>query len=395
MDIKELVILAIETLKGNITRTILTMLGIIIGIASVIIIISLAQGATESIVGEISSFGANIVTVMPGRGRRGPGGGGGTVETLTRDDGQALRAVNNVVAVSATANINKQFTNLGITENISITGVEYDYGEIQSLEFTQGTYFDPGHIDTLSKVLLLGDENVEELYGENTEVVGETIKVDGKNFRIIGVVKDFDGALMPISTVMKLLTSQNFVNTIEVGIATGIEDTTTIEEQITNVLLIRHDIIDPNLADFSIRSASEILDTVSTVTSTLTIMLASIAAISLLVGGIGIMNIMLVTVTERTKEIGLLKAIGAKRKNILTQFLIESVVMTLFGGAIGLLIGIGISYIAASVIGIPFVVSTSSVLLAVGVSCGVGIVFGWYPARRAAGLQPVDALRYE
>jgi len=200
--------------------------------------------------------------------------------------------------------------------------------------------------------------------------------------------------LAPISTVQKVILSQNYYNSIEVLVSDS-DSVTQVEEAVTNTLLLRHEIKNSNDADFSIRSAQEMIDSISSVTGTLSAMLSGIAAISLVVGGIGIMNIMLVTVTERTREIGLLKAIGAKQKDILWQFLIEAVVVTLMGGLIGLLLGIIITFIATKFLSIPFVVSIASILLAIGVSTAVGIVFGYYPAKKAAKLQPIDALRYE
>ncbi len=242
----------------------------------------------------------------------------------------------------------------------------------------------------------MGDTVVEDLFGEEAEfyAVGETVRIDGKTFKIMGVISDSGEVLVPISTAENVLFGQDYLNSLSVQIENG-DLMSQTEEEIESLLLKRHDIEDVNEADFSLRSSEAMLETVNEMTGTLVTMLSGIAAISLLVGGIGIMNIMLVTVTERTKEIGLLKAIGAKRQDILTQFLIEAVVLTLVGGIIGLVLGMGLAYLGSMLMGVPFVVSASSVFLAVGVSMGVGVLFGWYPANKASRLSPIDALRYE
>ncbi|MBU1033664.1 ABC transporter permease [Patescibacteria group bacterium] len=395
MEFFELFILAINALRTNIVRTILTMLGVIIGIASVIIIMSLGNGATQSIVGEISSFGANILTIQAGRNTRGPGGGGGsTVDTLIEDDVEALALLPNVNSAAGLISTNKQITYDGNVFQTSITGVEETYMDIHELNLSQGSFISSSQVATRSKVVVLGDGLVEDIFGEDAQVVGESIRIDGKSFRIIGVITDSSSALAPISTVQKVILSQNYYNSIEVLVSDS-DSVTQVEEAVTNTLLLRHEIKNSSDADFSIRSAQEMIDSISSVTGTLSAMLSGIAAISLVVGGIGIMNIMLVTVTERTREIGLLKAIGAKQKDILWQFLIEAVVVTLMGGLVGLLLGIIITFIATKFLSIPFVVSIASILLAIGVSTAVGIVFGYYPAKKAAKLQPIDALRYE
>jgi len=397
MDFKELILLALETLKNNLIRTLLTMLGIIIGIASVITIISLGKGSTASIVEDISSFGADVITVLPGKSQRRPGPGMMSnikVTTLTSEDGEAIAKLSNVEAVSSEVSQSKQITADTEDTTAPIKGVEASYANIKSLEISSGLFLDKSYIDSLSRVVILGDEVVEELFGEGADVVGKTVKIDSRTFRIIGMVADDSNAYVPLSTAQKIMFGQDNVNSISVAV-TDSELVEQVETDIENLLLIRHDIANPEDADFNLLSSQNIISTVSSITNTLTSMVSGIAAISLLVGGIGIMNIMLVTVTERTKEIGLLKAIGAKKNDILTQFLIEAVVLTVFGGLVGMSMGIGITYVASSMLNIPFVISISSVILAIGVSAGVGILFGWYPAGKAAKLKPIDALRYE
>jgi putative ABC transport system permease protein len=396
MDYKELVLLAVETLKSNVARTLLTTLGIVIGIASVIIVISLGQGTTASVVENISSFGVNVITVSPGRTQRRPGQGGSssTVTTLVYEDAQTIADLAYVEAVSAVVRQTKQLVADGEDTNATINGVEASYEGIQSLTMLDGFFLDESDVNSHSKVVILGDSVVEELFGEGAQVVGQTLRIDGKTFRIKGVVIDSEDVFIPLTTAQKILFGQDYLNSISVA-AIDSELVESLMVDIGNTLLLEHDIDEPDEADFSLRSAQEMIATVSSITGSMTAMLSGIAAISLVVGGIGIMNIMLVTVTERTKEIGLLKAIGAKKEDILVQFLIESVVMTMLGGLVGMILGIGVAYILADMINVPFVVSMSSVLMAVGVSAAVGIIFGWYPANKAAKLHPVDALRYE
>lgn len=394
MDFKELFLLALEALQRNLARTLLTMLGIIIGIGSVITVISLGEGTTASIVDQISSFGANVITVQPGRNQRGPGGASTTVTTLSENDVEVIGKLDKVIGVSGIINKNKTISADGENVATTIKGVEENYSEIQSLTLSQGLFFDEGQARSASRVVALGDELVEELFGEGAEVVGETVRIEAKTFRIVGVIDESSEALIPLRTAQKILFGQDHLDSISVAAESG-DEVESLMEEIKSSLMLEHDIETAEEVDFSLRSAQEMISTISQVTGTLTAMLSGIAAISLLVGGIGIMNIMLVTVTERTKEIGLLKAIGAKSKDILTQFLIEAVVLTLFGGLIGMLLGIGITYAVSTVIKVPFVISFNSILLAIGVSGGVGILFGWYPAKRAAELHPIDALRYE
>lgn len=397
MDILELITLSVSILRQNILRTLLTMLGIIIGIASVIIIMSLGQGTTASIINQISSFGANNLTISPGSQQMGPVRGGGNVTTLTREDAEAIKdQVKNVAAVSSSVSMNYQLIAKGENTNAQITGVEAQYLITNNLEISVGSFLQEDEVSGSSRVVVLGDEKVEELFGEDTNefIIGDTVRIDLRPFRIVGVVSESSSVYVPITTAMNILVGQNHVDSVTVMISEA-ELVNAAESEIESLLLNRHDILDVDLADFNIRSSQEMISTINSITGTLITMLSAIAGISLLVGGIGIMNIMLVTVTERTKEIGLLKSIGAKNKDILLQFLIESVVLTLAGGIVGTTLGVLITYVASNVLGIPFIVRANSILLAVSVSAGVGIVFGYYPARRGAKLNPIDAIRYE
>lgn len=396
MDFKELFILAIDALKSNIVRTLLTMLGIIIGIASVITIISLGSGSTASIVDEISSFGATIVTVSPGSNQRGPGQSSGSVDTLVEADAQALLEVEDVVRVSGVVSKNFSLTANGEITSASVKGVSEEYAQMYSLTVSYGSFLDESDILGVTRDVVIGDEVIEELFGEDAEelVIGEVVRIDARIFHIIGIIEDSSEVMIPLTTAQKVMSGQNYLNSIAVEVVDS-DSVETATTAIEDRMMLEHEIELEADADFSVRSSQAMTESISSVTGTLTTVISGIAAISLLVGGIGIMNIMLVTVTERTKEIGLLKAIGAKKQDILTQFLIESVVLTLFGGAIGMSLGILFAYVGSSLLSIPFIVSPTSVLLAMGVSTVIGIVFGWYPANQAAKLNPIDALRYE
>jgi putative ABC transport system permease protein len=392
MKIEELFLLAITALKGNVIRTLLTMLGIVIGIASVILIISLGQGSTKSIVDQISAFGANLLTISPGKARGFGSSSGAT--TLILGDGEAILKLSNIEAVSGVVSGNKTISYDGNNVGTNITGVEASYEIVHSIELLNGSFITDSNINTMSKVTVMGTEISDELFGEEFDAVGQTVRIDGKTFRIIGSIDSSSNVLVPLSTASKILFGRDDLNSISVKV----EDNSIIgqtEEEVETLLLTRHKITNPDNADFNIRNFQDMIDSISNVTGTMTTLLSGIAAISLVVGGIGIMNIMLVTVTERTKEIGLLKAIGAKKKDILTQFLIESLVLTLVGGLIGIVLGLAIAYFAANAMSIPFVISLSGILLAVGVSSAIGIGFGYYPAKKASDLQPIDALRYE
>ncbi len=396
-----------SALVSNTVRTGLTMLGIVIGIASVIALVSIGQGAQNSIQSSIQSLGSNLVTVSPGVSG-GPGtqvsGGRGSAKTLTQDDADAIiDHIENVSAVSPELSSRYQVTAKGTNTNTSVVGVTSAYPEVRNLSISEGVFVTDQNVKSSSKVAVLGPSVRDDLFGEDADAIGQTIRISGQQFKIIGITEEKGGSgftnqddmiFIPLSTAQKFLAGDDYVTSVAVQ-ATDEESMTQVEEDIAALLLDRHDIEDAASADFSIQNQNDIVATASSITGTFTVLLGAVAGISLLVGGIGIMNMMLTTVTERTREIGLRKAIGAKERDISRQFLVEAVAITLTGGLIGVVLGSVIS-IAVDALGLVSTsISAGSVLLAFGVSTAIGIIFGYYPATRAARLNPIDALRYE
>lgn len=399
MNIFGLFNLSITALKSNIMRTLLTMLGIVIGISSVIIIISIGQGASQSITDQVSSFGSNWMEVSPvrvnARQMQGP-----PVSNLTLQDVEAIQSskISNLDQVSGYITKSLMVTAEDQEDYYTVLGVSRSMFDVMNFEVDRGELFADDDEAVLGKVAVLGPDVSNDLFGEGTDPIGKSIKVDSKIFRVVGIIKEKSNynssVFIPLRTGMKLVFGDSKVMAIFVTV----KDTKLMEtsmNDVGNLLLARHKIDNPKDADFSIQNAEDALSILNTITGLLTGMLAGIAGISLVVGGIGIMNIMLVTVTERTREVGLLKAIGAKKRDILRQFLIESVLLTVLGGIIGIIIGGLLSYWASHLLNIPFILTPYSIVLAVGVSSLVGIIFGLYPANRAAKLNPIDALRYE
>lgn len=403
MNYTELIISAISALKANLLRTLLTMLGIVIGIASVILIIALGEGATKVVTREIEAFGTNMIMVFPGKFED---GSYATTTTLTIDDAQALkdRAEElNLTTVSPLLSQTSIVSANGEDVSTTIMGVGPEYADMRNTVIEMGEFIQQDDISGYSRVAVLGPDIVTDLFGEGADVLGETIKIGNRSFRIVGIAEPQESidrpppnelVYIPYSTMMKVILGQNHLQGILLEAREADQVDSTIDE-VKIYIRDRHDIDDEANDDFSIQSSKDFLNTLSSITGLLTGLLAGIAAISLLVGGIGIMNIMLVTVTERTKEIGLLKAIGAKNRDILTQFLIEAVVLTLVGGIIGMSLGIFFAFVITTIAKIPFILSPLAILMAVGVSTIVGVGFGFYPAYKASKLSPIDALRYE
>ena len=396
-----------SALSANKARSGLTMLGIIIGIASVIAMTAIGAGAQSSVASSIQAIGSNLIIVTPGA-QKGPGtqvsAGRGTAQSLTLADSNAIMSdVANVRDVAPEVDGRYQVTALGTNTNTTVTGVTSSYPDVRNVQIDEGTFISDQDVADMTKVAVLGPTTRDDLFGVGAEAVGQTIRIKSQDFTVIGVTVAKGGTgfpnpddmlFVPISTAQHYLSGNQYVSTISVS-ATTAAATTQVQNDITTTLLAQHNIADPSEADFSTLNQATILATASSVTNTFTILLAAVAGISLVVGGIGILNMMLTTVTERTREIGLRKAIGAKKSDINKQFLIEAVMLTFIGGTIGVILGclvaFGVTYFGI----LQTTVSLSSILLAFGVSAAIGIIFGYYPARRASQLSPIDALRYE
>lgn len=394
-------------LVANKARSGLTILGIVIGIGSVIAMVSIGQGAQSSIESSIQSIGSNLVMIMPGM-QRGAGmqvsSGRGSAQTLTQEDADAIgQEIALAKAVAPELSGRYQITAKGKNTNTSVLGTTAAYPAVRNVEIADGSFISDQNVRSLSRVAVLGPTAKEDLFGADSSPIGQSIRIKKVDFKIIGITKAKGGSgfsnqddmiFIPISTAQQFLAGSNRVSTISVQAADQ-NSMTELQNQITALLMERHNISDPLLADFSIMNQADIVASASSITNTLTLLLGSIAGISLIVGGIGIMNMMLTTVTERTREIGLRKAIGAKKRDISMQFLAESVMLTFLGGLAGVILGWLLALGVSQFGGISTKVSLMAVLLAFGVSAAIGIIFGYYPARRAAGLNPIDALRYE
>ncbi len=407
MTIKDTLQETFSAITVNKARSGLTILGIVIGIGSVIAMISIGQGAQGSINASIQSIGSNLVLVMPSF-QRGVGtqvsAGRGSAQTLIQADADAIKnEITLAKAVAPEISSRYQIVAKGTNTNTQVVGTVASYPEVRNVQIDTGAFISDQNIQSLSKVAVLGPTTANDLFGSSTEPIGQTIRINKIDFRVIGVTKSKGGTgfgnqddviFVPLSTAQRFLAGDTYVTTISVE-ADNQSDMATIQQQITQLLLERHNISNAQLADFQVLNQSDIVSAASSVTNTFTILLASIAGISLIVGGIGIMNMMLTTVTERTREIGLRKAIGAKKKDISLQFLSESVMLTFFGGIMGIIFGWLLAFGVTYFTGIATSISFFSIVLAFGVSAAIGIIFGYYPARRAAGLNPIEALRYE
>ncbi|PIZ70410.1 MAG: multidrug ABC transporter substrate-binding protein [Candidatus Portnoybacteria bacterium CG_4_10_14_0_2_um_filter_39_11] len=407
MNISDLFQETYSALAANKVRSGLTILGIVIGIGSVIAMIAIGQGSQSAIQSSIQSLGSNLILVMPGM-QRGVGAqvsqGRGSAQTLTQSDADAIsQEIALAQGVAPELSGRYQITAKGTNSNTSVIGITASYPIIRNVEVGNGSFISDQNVAGLSKVAVLGPTTRDDLFGVDSNPIGQTVRIKNINFQVIGVTQAKGGSgfnnqddtiYIPISTAQQFLAGSARVSTISVQAADQ-SLMTDMQQQITDLLLARHNISDPTLADFSTLNQADVVAAASSVTDTFTMLLGSVAAISLVVGGIGIMNMMLTTVTERTREIGLRKAIGAKRKDINSQFLIEAITLTFLGGIIGVVVGRLVSFGVYKFGGISTKISLSSVILAFSVSAAIGIIFGYYPARRAAGLNPIEALRYE
>jgi putative ABC transport system permease protein len=396
----------VTALTANKIRTGLTMLGIVIGISSVIVMVSIGQGAQSIIESNIKSIGSNLIMVMPGAQRSFGGGlnqGRGSAKSLTNEDLNAIGEIVGSDSVTGEVSGRYQVSAKGKNSNTTVDGTTASYTNIRNLDISLGSFITDQNVRGLSKVAVLGPTVATDIFGEGADPIGESIRIKGIEFKIIGVTKSKGGTgfgnqddmvFIPLSTAQRYLSGDEYLSTIDIQVADA-SMMSEVQAQVNNLLLDRHKIKDPTQADFNILNQADIVSAASSVTGTFTILLAAVAGISLIVGGIGIMNMMLTTVTERTKEIGLRKAIGARNSDINNQFLTEAVMITFIGGVIGVFLGWTVSYVVSLSGVIQTQVSLFSVLLAFGVSALIGILFGYYPARRAAKLNPIQALRYE
>ena len=392
-------------ISANKARTSLTILGIVIGIGSVIAMVSIGQGAAGQIQSSIEGLGSNLLTVIPGVVQPGRGivsSGRGSAQTLKNEDTDVLKQIEGVSHISPEFQRRFQITSTGGNNtNSTIIGVTADYPLVRNVSVENGMFITESQLRSIGRVAVLGPTVVSDLFADS-DPIGKNIRINKVNFKVIGVLKakgsggffnPDDAVFVPLTTMQKILSGGDFLSTISVSVESkGLMP--QVQEEAIFALAEKHR-VDPQNPDFSIVSQADILGTLTQVTDTFTIFLSAVAGISLIVGGIGIMNMMLTTVTERTREIGLRKAIGAKKKDISMQFLAEAVALTFIGGVVGVFLGWIISIAVSSFAGVATSVSISSVLLAFGVSAGIGIIFGYYPARRAASLNPIQALRYE
>ena len=413
MKVYRLLLVALKSLSANRLRTGLAMLGIVIGVGAVIAMVSIGRGAEAAITSRIESVGTNLIYVSPGSTQQaGVMSAPGVAATLTLDDAEALADAPSVVGVAPLVEGRAQAVLLSANMNVRVLGVTPDYLWVSNSDLDDGDFISDTNVTARSTVVVLGSEVAQTLFGGTAGAVGRTIRLDGNPYRVIGVLAAKGGTgfgsldtqvLVPLTTAQSRLLgvrrfgSSTSINTIYVEAASSDAVDQAVEE-ISAILRDRHDVLEGE-EDFSVQTQEDVLSASTEISDTLTLFLGGIAAISLVVGGIGIMNIMLVSVTERTREIGIRKAVGARRQDILIQFLLESAVISLVGG----LIGIGLGWVASRLIGgfqmggsaITPVVGLDTVLTATIFSMAVGLFSGVYPASRAAALNPIEALRYE
>ncbi|MFM8619571.1 MAG: ABC transporter permease [Opitutaceae bacterium] len=393
---------SLRALRRNTMRSILTALGIIIGVAAVITMVSIGNGAKAMVEAQVAALGQNLITVMPGSySSGGMRSGFGFSTTLVPEDYEAIaNDVEDIDGASPEVRDSQQVLANGLNWRTNVNGVGPDYPYVKNWPLTAGAMFSDQEVKSLAKVAVIGKVVAEQLF-PNEDPVGQNIRIRNLPFRIIGVLgpkgvtpwgsDQDDIVLVPYSSHMRRISRRTSVSSIQIQASTP-ETIDKVKTAVEDLLTQRRRGREP---DFIVRTQEELANTFTATNRTMTLLLACIASVSLIVGGIGIMNIMLVSVTERTREIGIRLAIGAHGKDVLTQFLIEAVLLSTMGGVLGVLVGIGASQLVAQYMGWPILVSSLSVIIAVGFSASVGVFFGFYPARKAAQLDPIDALRYE
>lgn len=406
MNFFESIRVSLRALRANKLRSILTMLGIIIGVAAVIAMVGIGNGATASVTSQIQGLGSNLLIITPGQANSGGvKGGAGSLNSLSMTDIPKIQNAGPAVkAVAPVSGKNVQVVYGAGNTSTNMNGTTADYAEIRNVNMDRGRFLTKQDVDSYARVAVVGPTVVQNLMGDSSaQIVGKIIKLNNVPFQVIGVTasqgssgftNNDDMILVPITTAQERLIGNKYLRTIFVEASTS-DMMQTAQDEITTALERAHHIQASKPDDFSIMNQADILSTMQGVTQTLTMLLGGIAAISLLVGGIGIMNIMLVSVTERTREIGIRKAIGAKGRDILLQFLIEAVVLSILGGGIGIALGAAGSNLVGKALKLAASVSWASVLMAFGFSAMIGIIFGVFPARKAAAMDPIEALRYE
>ena len=397
---------AVRALRANILRSLLTSLGIIIGVGAVIMMISISEGNSASINQRLSTLNPLQLTIRPGSARSAGNvrQGGGTLQSLTQADADAIAQQPGVTAASPVINANGQIIFSNQNWQTSIQGVYPDYQQIGSWTMQEGSFISDSDEQSGKNVAVLGQTVVDNLFSAGIDPVGQQVRISNVPFTVVGTLASKgstgfganadDIVFIPLSTAMQRLNHSQYVSSI-VLTANNPANVNNVQNEVQQLLEQRHNITNSLLDDFTIQNLSQVLSTVQSANQSLTILLVSVAAISLVVGGIGIMNIMLVSVTERTREIGIRIAVGARPRDVMTQFLIEALVLSILGGAIGALLGPFGAVLMSGTNGFPFVLDPLSILLAFGVAAMVGIIFGFYPAQRAARLDPIVALRTE
>ena len=396
MSLVDLVRLAFSRLRTGRLRAALTMLGVIIGVASVVALVGVGQGTTSNITERLSSLGTNLLTISAA------GAAGGAESTLTLGDSEALAGIDGIAGVAPESQAQAVVAADGETTTTSIIGTTADYAAVRAFDLWQGTFLTDVAVERDLRVAVLGATTADDLGLDETSL-GTEITIGGLPFQLIGILQPKGGStfadpddqvMVPIGVVHKYLTGGDGVRTMGVSVAEQ-DRMTAVQSEITTLLRARHDLTTTDDDDFSIFDQAQLLETASSISGTLTLLLGGIASISLVVGGIGIMNIMLVSVRERTREIGIRKAVGARGRDILLQFLIEALTLSGLGGILGIALGLGVSALIARIGGISFAFSPTTLAVALLFSLAVGIVFGVWPARQAARLDPITALRYE
>lgn len=401
---KESFLMAWASLVANKLRSLLTMLGIIIGVAAVIALVSIGNGVKQDIENSISSLGSNLLVVLPGAPRTpGARSSQGSMKSLKISDYEAIAKLEGVKAASPMTNGSYVVIYQNKNWTTSVAGVNSNFQDVNNWTMTSGRFFSDKNVQNRERVAVVGQTVVKNLFTDE-DPVGKEIRVKNIPFRVIGVLKSKgngtmgndqdDTVLIPYTTSMERVEGIDYLRRVYV-VAKDDGGIDRLQADIENLLRVRHNIKDTNLDDFNIQNMKSIMETVAQTTGTFTLFLGAVAAISLVVGGIGIMNIMLVSVTERTREIGVRKALGATYSVIVTQFLIEAVVISLMGGFIGIAFGIGASKVIGMVSGMSTIVSVPTIIMSFAFSMAIGLIFGIYPARKAAKLNPIDALHYE